>query len=64
MILKNFFIFNPEYGPKEGQVILATVNSEVFPKVLFSRNFASDAKFRENETLPKWLNHSVIYFCW
>ena len=29
-------------------------------KVLFSRNF-SDVKFRENETLGKCQNHSVVY---
>ena len=39
-----------------------TVNSENFVRVLFSRNFA-DAEFRENKTLAKWRNHSVIYCC-
>ena len=29
-----------------------TVNSEIFVRVLFSRNFAY-AKFREHKTLPK-----------
>ena len=38
-----------------------TVNSEIFARVLFSRNFAYAAKFRENKTLAKWRNHSVIY---
>ena len=36
------------------------VNSEIFLEGLFSQNFA-DAKFRENETLVKWKNHSAIY---
>ena len=39
-----------------------TVNSEIFARVLFSRNFA-DAKFRENKNLPKRWNHSFIYWC-
>ena len=37
-----------------------TVNSEFFATTLFSRNFAY-AKFRENKTLEKWQNHSVVY---
>ena len=37
-----------------------TVNSEIFARTLFSRNFAY-AKFRENKTLAKWQNHSVFY---
>ena len=32
--------------------IMCTVNSEIFVRTLFSRNFAY-AKFRENETLAK-----------
>ena len=39
---------------------LTTVNSEIFAKLYFSRNFAY-VKFRENKTLAKWQNHSVIY---
>ena len=39
---------------------LHTVNSEIFARVLFSRNFAYE-KFRENNTLAKWRNHSVVY---
>ena len=35
-----------------------TVNSEIFARDLFSRNFA---KFRENKTLAKWQNHSVVF---
>ena len=35
-----------------------TVNSEIFPRVLFSRNFAY-AKFCENKILAKWRNHLV-----
>ena len=31
-----------------------------FRQDLFSRNFQS-AKFRENKTLAKWRNHSVVY---
>ena len=38
----------------------STVNSEIFARVLFSRNFAY-AKFRENKILAKWWNQSVIY---
>ena len=38
-----------------------TVNSDIFAKVLFSRNFAY-AKFRENKVLAKSRNHSVVYF--
>ena len=34
-----------------------TVNSEIFARVLFSRN----AKFRENKFLTNWRNHSVVY---
>ena len=36
------------------------MNSEIFTRVLFSRNFAY-AKFRENKILMKWRNHSVVY---
>ena len=36
------------------------VNSEIFARVLFSRNFAY-AKFRENQNLAKWRDHSVVY---
>ena len=39
---------------------LNTINSEIFARVLFSRNFAY-AKFRENKILEKWRNHSVVY---
>ena len=41
-------------------VIIDTVNSESFERVLFSRNFAY-AKFRENKILAQWRNHSVFY---
>ena len=37
-----------------------TVNSEIFARVLFSRDFAY-AKFRANRTLANWRNHSVFY---
>ena len=37
-----------------------TVNSEIFARVLFSRNFAY-AKFREIKTLAKKQTHSVVY---
>ena len=37
-----------------------TVNSEIFERILFSRNFAF-AKFRENQTLANWRYHSVVY---
>ena len=38
-----------------------TVNSEIFARVFFSRNFALAAKFRENKILAKWGNLSVVY---
>ena len=41
--------------------LVTTVNSEIFTRVLFSRKFAY-AKFRENNILISWRNHSVIYF--
>ena len=39
-----------------------TVNTEIFARTLFSRNFAY-AKFRENKTreMAKSVNHSVVY---
>ena len=37
-----------------------TVNSKIFARTLFLRNFAY-AKFRENKTLVKWQNHSFLY---
>ena len=40
--------------------LLYTVNSEIFTRTLFLRNFAY-AKFRENKNLTKWQNHSVLY---
>ena len=39
-----------------------TVNSEIFARVLFSRNF-TDAEFHENKSLRKWRNLSVMYCC-
>ena len=39
---------------------LHTVNLEFFARTLFSRNWAY-AKFRENKTLAKRQNHSVVY---
>ena len=39
------------------QRLSATVNLEIFVRVLFSRNFA----FHENDILVKWQNHSVVY---
>ena len=41
---------------------VSTVNSEIFARVLFSRNFA-DAEFRENKTFAKWRKHFVPYKC-
>ena len=38
----------------------STVNSEIFARTLFSRNFAY-AKFRENKTFAKRQNHSVVH---
>ena len=42
------------------KITLFTVNSEIFVRVLFSQNFAY-AKFRENDILAKWGNHSLVY---
>ena len=42
------------------QNTMNTVNSEIFARTLFSRNFAY-AKFRENKTLAKWQNHCFVY---
>ena len=39
---------------------MTTVDSEIYARVIFSRNFAY-AKFRENKILAKWRNHSVVY---
>ena len=41
-------------------ISVSTVNSEIFARTLFSRNFAY-AKSCENKTLAKWQNHSVVY---
>ena len=38
-----------------------TVNSEIFERILFSRNFAY-AKFRENKILAKCWNHYGVYW--
>ena len=46
--------------PAAHEDVLYTVNSEIFARTLFSRNFAY-AKFRENKTLAKWQNHSAVY---
>ena len=37
------------------------VNSEIFARVLFSRNLAC-AKFPDNTALVKCRNHSVVYY--
>ena len=37
-----------------------TVNSKIFARTLFSRNFAY-AKFRGNKTPANWQNYSVVY---
>ena len=50
----------PEFWPILS-AILFTVNSEIFARGLFSRNFAY-AMFRGNKTLARWQNHSVIYW--
>ena len=43
--------------------ILFTVNSEIFARVIFSRNFAY-AKFRENKALARWqINLSFTDIC-
>ena len=42
------------------ETVPCTVNSEIFARVLLSWNFAY-AKFRENNILAKWRNHSGDY---
>ena len=42
------------------ELVAGTVNSEIFARVLFSRNFAY-AKLGENKILAKWRDLSVIY---
>ena len=37
-----------------------TLNSEIFARVIFLQNF-ENAKFRENENIAKWINHSAVY---
>ena len=37
-----------------------TVHSEIFTRVVFSRNFAY-AKFRKNKILAKWRHQSAFY---
>ena len=54
------FANNLDTGEVFGNYNRSTVNSEIFARTLFSRNFAY-AKFRENKTLAKWQNHSVVY---
>ena len=44
----------------DGQYLLFTVYSEIFARVLLSRNFTY-AKYRENNILTNWRNHSVVY---
>ena len=41
-------------------ICLNTVNSEIFVRVLFLRNFAY-AKFLENKIPTNWRDHSVVY---
>ena len=45
---------------KCAKVTAYTANSEIFVRILFSRNFA-DGKFFGNNTLAKCRNHSVVY---
>ena len=49
------------YGGLHCDQWLLTVNSEIFARVLFSRNFAY-AKFRENKILTNWRNHSNVVY--
>ena len=71
---QSFYTYEPTFpwilGPPLGWVLNAqpsrtilmdTVISEVFARILFSRNFAY-AKFRENKILAKWRNYTVIYW--
>ena len=39
---------------------LMIVNSDIYARVLFLRNFAH-AKFHENNILAQWRTHSVVY---
>ena len=48
-----------DYARRVIRIVQYTVNSEIFARTLFSRNFA--AKFRENKTFAKWQNHSAVY---
>ena len=58
----SYFVIKMANGKKEVRKseVQNTVNSNIFVRVLFLRNFAY-AKFRENKDLPKWRNHSVDY---
>ena len=42
-------------------IVISTVNSESFVRVLFSRNF-TNVKFYGNETLGKWRIHLTVYW--
>ena len=57
LLYHHIMVFNVSVSCKTNG---GTVNSEIFEKVLFSRNFAY-AKFRETKILAKWRNHSVVY---
>ena len=59
---ESFIIYSPILSLKMSYIIQkqSTVNSEIFARILFSRNFAY-AKFRENKLLAKWRNHYVVY---
>ena len=46
------FSFNGGDVPRSPSYGVCTVNSEIFARVLFSRNFAY-AEFRDNKTLAK-----------
>ena len=53
LLMSNCFAYGRHYFQDN------TVNSEIFARTLFSRNFAY-AKFRENKTLAECQNHSFI----
>ena len=51
-------VLNAEVSSQSSDKPVHTVNSEIFARTLFSRSLC--AKFRENKTLAKWQNHSVV----
>ena len=50
---RHFYMGNQQFFLLSMQVVYHTVHSEIFARVLFSRNFAY-AEFRENKNFVKW----------